>query len=85
MEEIQEGVLTKEGEQYLYYKNNAIEAWNSNSTKRVKYISSGVRTWWLRSPYYGNGISICCINGNGEGNHYYYSYGTFGVAPGFCI
>ena len=29
--------ITKEGEQYLYYKDNATEAYNVASTNRVKY------------------------------------------------
>ena len=78
--------ITKEGEQYLYYKNNAIEAYNSTSTNRVKYNNDSAKHWWLRSPHYSDSGSFCFVTDKGvNSNVGNYSYNTYGVAPGFCI
>ena len=77
--------ITKEGEQYLYYENNATEPYNSTSTKRVKYVDSSTSFWWLRSPTYGGTYNFCYVGGNGDGSGHYYSHNIYGVAPGFCI
>ena len=77
--------IAKEGEQYLYYKNNAMESYNSNSTNRVKSVDGSVSDWWLRSPSYNRGVYFCFTSYAGGVNGETYSYGTIGVAPGFCI
>ncbi len=77
--------ITKEGEQYLYYKNNATEAYIESSTSRLKYNNGSAYYWWLRSPYFNNNVHFCNITTDGLGNGNHYSYGTSGVAPGFCI
>ena len=77
--------ITKEGEQYLYYKKNAIETWSSNSTNRVKYNNGSAYNWWLRSPYYHYSNYFCGVNYTGSGGYNNTSYATAGVAPGFCI
>ena len=77
--------ITKEGEQYLYYKNNATEWYNSSSTNRVKYNNGSADNWWLRSPYYDFSGYFCHINVTGRCRGDFYSYSVRGVAPGFCI
>ena len=77
--------ITKEGEQYLYYKDNTTEAYNVASMNRVKYNNGSETHWWLRSPSYYNNTYSCRIGNNGLGDIYSYSYLTYGVAPGFCI
>jgi len=77
--------ITKEGEQYLYYKNNATEEWNSSSANRVKYNDGGIYTWWLRSPLYAYSTHFEYITTGGYGYGDYYSGSAGGVAPGFCI
>ncbi len=55
--------ITKEGEQYLYYKNNATESYNLPSTNRVKYKLGSEYNWWLRSTgYYNDNKGFCHIN-----------------------
>ena len=79
--------ITKEGEQYLYYKKNTTQAYNSSSTNRVKYNNGSVYSWWLRSPYYFTSSGFCVINSNSGSSHNngLGSHSTYGVAPGFCI
>ncbi len=70
----------------MYYKNNAIEAYNSTSTNRVKYNNDSAKHWWLRSPHYSDSGSFCFVTDKGvNSNVGNYSYNTYGVAPGFCI
>ncbi len=77
--------ITKEGEQYLYYKDNTTETYSSTSINRVKYNNGSISNWWLRSPgYSGNGY-FCDISNGGYGGGNRYSYGSGGMAPGFCI
>ncbi len=77
--------ITKEGEQYLYYQKNATETWNTESANRKKYVNGSAGSWWLRSPIYNYSTYFCDVDNSGHGNGGYYSYGTSGVAPGFCI
>lgn len=78
--------ITKEGEQYLYYKSYATENYNRPSMNRVKYHNNGSEdSWWLRSPNYSFDKYFCYISSNGNGGSDYYSYMDFSVAPGFCI
>ncbi len=76
--------ITKEGEQYLYYRNNATEEYKVASANRIKYESGNAYDWWLRSPYYNNKSSFCYIYHTGYNNGST-SNTTNGVAPGFCI
>ena len=77
--------ITSEGSQYKYYQGVG-EAWNENSTNRVKYnASGGAMHWWLRSPFYNNATAFCRVLSNGSTNSGYEASGSNGVAPGFCI
>ena len=52
--------ITKEGEQYKYYKN--IKAnYKVANTNLVKRNNSSANFWWLRSPYYGNSNAFCDV------------------------
>ncbi|MCI9087714.1 MAG: hypothetical protein HFJ32_04085, partial [Clostridia bacterium] len=78
--------ITSEGSQYKYYQG-VTEAWNADSTKRVKKVnaSGSAYSWWLRSPHNSNSNYFCFINisGNTSGNSN--ASINIGVAPGFCI
>ncbi len=76
--------ITKEGEQYKYYKN--INANNgSNNTNIVKKNSGSNVDWWLRSPGYYLGYHFCCVDSSGGSRYSSAELTTKGVAPGFCI
>lgn len=77
--------ITKEGEQYLYYRNNATEEWNTASSNRIKYNNGSMYAWWLRSPGYSASAGFCGVSADGYGYGNPHSYSTYGVAPGFCI
>ena len=78
--------ITKEGEQYLYYKNNAKEAYNISSTNRIKYSKGNADYWWLRSPAAYSDVAFDGLIPEGMlGNGTGWSFYDFGVAPGFCI
>ena len=52
--------ITKEGEQYKYYKN--INAnYKVANTNLVKRNNSSANFWWLRSPYPGNSPFFCSV------------------------
>ena len=74
--------ITKEGEQYKYYKN--INAnYNNNNSKLIKK-ATGIDAWWIRSPFYNNRNTVCYVNNTGRS-----AYGlgdvTYGITPGFAI
>ena len=74
--------ITKEGEQYKYYKN--INAnYNNNNSKLIKK-ATGIDAWWIRSPFYNNSNTVCYVNNTGRS-----AYGlgdvTYGITPGFAI
>ena len=75
--------VAKEGEQYLYYKNNAKESYDRSSPNRLKYVNGRNSYWWLRSPGARNKEYFCCLMGS-HGSHSW-SCDDYGVAPGFCI
>ena len=85
--------ITKEGEQYKYYKiaTNGI-TYNFNNPKLVKYStytasdnsSSQTCWWWIRSPHYNYSNDFCYVNGDGNSGSGY-ANGSCSVAPGFCI
>ena len=52
--------ITKEGEQYKYYKN--INAnYKVANTNLVKRNNSSANCWWLRSPYYDSSTDFCYV------------------------
>ena len=53
--------ITKEGEQYKYYKN--INAnYKVANTNLVKRNNGSARIWWLRSPRYDSGNHFCVVD-----------------------
>lgn len=79
-------IYAREGSQYEY--------WRTVSTHRSKCFSNGVGmsySWWLRSPFTGDGVVFRCVDdygtfvgtgskyGDGVANH------TRGVSFGFCV
>ncbi len=74
--------ITKEGEQYKYYKNiNAL--YDSVDSGIIKDSGAFTCDWWLRSPSNRSGVfSRVGVTGScGAGN----ATLALGVAPGFCI
>ena len=65
-----------EGTQYNYYKLG-------NNT--IKKLNATAKFWWLRSPYIGNSINFCIINGSGNASHLQSSYTDCYVSPAFCF
>ena len=67
--------VSGEGTQYAYYK-----AGNS----KVKNKNGHANYWWERSPYSGDGIQFCRVNGSG--NAIYDNAGrSYYLACGFCV
>ena len=64
-----------EGTQYEWYK-----AGNS----RIKKVNGSAYYWWERSPYSGNTIYFCFVNGSGGAN-YNSADSSYGVSFGFCV
>ena len=76
------------GNAWQYYSANSDVPGGSsnagNDTNRIKLNASGTPYyWWLRSPYVGNGISVCSIYPAGYVN-YSSAYYSYGVAPA-CV
>ncbi len=78
--------ITSEGPQYKYYQG-VTEAWNTNSTNRVKKTSESgsAGSWWLRSPRCSYDTSFCGVGGDGFVSNSGTASNGYGVAPGFCI
>lgn len=57
---------------------------DANSRKRSKKDASSSTAWWLRSSYVRTNSYFWGVHSVGEGT-YYSIYGTYGVAPCFCI
>ncbi len=76
--------ITKEGEQYKYYKN--INAKYSAENKNIiKQYNGMIEGWLLRSCYYNGYAHFTWIDPNGRCyDHLAYSY-PGGIAPGFSI
>lgn len=74
----------EEGKRYKYYMK--LKATDTGAySELVKRTTSGtVLYWWLRSPYYDNSYSFCCVT-NGGGSNYDLSYAGYGMSPGFSI
>ena len=53
--------ITKEGEQYKYYKNINADC-KTNNTNLVKKNNSSASHWWLRSPGYNYSGYFCDVN-----------------------
>ena len=65
-------------QQYQYFK-----AGNS----KVKYgvgAQTGSVIWWLRSPHYNSDYNFCGVYADGSASGYN-AYGSYGVAPCFCV
>lgn len=65
-----------EGVQYDYYKSK------SNA---IKKLNSTAKLWWLRSPYVGNGVNFCIINGSGNVSHLQSNYTDCYISFAFCF
>lgn len=68
---------------------NALTRWqyyaqNDTTTARVKTYNNSACYWWERSPYSGGTNSFCIVYSSGYAS-YNTAYGSYGVAPGFCI
>lgn len=59
-----------------YYNFNNAKAQGDNATTACY--------WWLRSPYYYNSYSFCCVNNAGYSDYNSANY-SIGVAFGFCV
>ena len=71
-----------EGTPYDYYKNYSdYTSRNDGADKnRIKYRSSAVQWWWLRTPYAGYAYSVRHVYTTGQLG-YYDAYGGDSVAP----
>ena len=73
--------ITKEGEQYKYYKDiNAV--YSQGNTKLIKI--SG-KNWWLRSPTYNSYGDFCTVHDDGQGYKCDADNDGPMVSPGFSI
>ena len=65
-------------QQYAYYAAG-------NSKAKYNHSSTGSAIgWWLRSPRRSNSTGFVGVGGNGNVASYF-AYGSYGVAPGFCV
>ena len=79
--------MTKEGEQYKWYKKKekGIDPSNENSNFVKKpSTSNSASDWWLRSPGYKRTSDFCNVYSTGASNGTYADL-SYGVAPSFCI
>ena len=79
--------VTKEGEQYKWYKDNEKgidpSAKNNNFVKKPS-DSDSMPWWWLRSPHCNDSRHFCTVNSVGASASDI-ATDSNGVAPGFCI
>ncbi|MCI8362477.1 MAG: hypothetical protein HFJ41_05050 [Clostridia bacterium] len=78
--------ITKEGEQYKFYKVNLGSIGSGSvSASLAKPNSSDWTSWWLRSCRAGDDRCYCTASKSGCGSYVCWDTSVTGVAPGFAI
>ena len=75
--------IATEGKQYKYYQMNI----GSQDFKTNADVEKNSGSWWLRSPYFKNKNTFCCMY-HGHGGYPSFSgatYSDYGIVPGFSI